>query len=153
VARDTGEVTIEPAHEALLRQWGVLEGWLVEDAALLGVLEGVKRAARDWASNAKDPTWLTHTTGPLAATEALRERPDLAANLDPADLEYLEQCRKRDVPERTQRDRLRPRAPQMVALAGMLMLGIAAGLAWSNRAYLETRAVALAQAVWSTLGR
>jgi hypothetical protein len=153
VARDTGEVTIEPAHEALLRQWGVLEGWLVEDAALLGVLEGVKRAARDWASNAKDPTWLTHTTGPLAATEALRERPDLAANLDPADLEYLEQCRKRDVPERTQRDRLRPRTPQMVALAGMLMLGIAAGLAWSNRAYLETRAVALAQAVWSTLGR
>jgi hypothetical protein len=35
----------------------------------------------------------------------------------------------------------------------MLMLGIAAGLAWSNRAYLETRAVALAEAVWSTLGR
>jgi len=31
VAQDTGEVTIEPAHEALLRQWGLLQGWLEED--------------------------------------------------------------------------------------------------------------------------
>ncbi|MGD0026200.1 MAG: ATP-binding protein [Xanthobacteraceae bacterium] len=44
VAKDTGENTIEPAHEALLRQWGLLQGWLAEDAGLLAVLEGVKRA-------------------------------------------------------------------------------------------------------------
>ena len=44
VNKDTGETTIEPAHEALLRQWGLLEGWLAEDAGLLVVLEGVKRA-------------------------------------------------------------------------------------------------------------
>ena len=49
VNKDTGEATIEPAHEALLRQWGLLDGWLTEDAALLAVLEGVKRASRDWA--------------------------------------------------------------------------------------------------------
>ena len=47
---DTGqtEITIEPAHEALLRQWGLLRGWLEEDFAALTTLEGVKRAARDW---------------------------------------------------------------------------------------------------------
>ena len=28
-------VTIEPAHEALLRQWDLLQGWLTEDAGLL----------------------------------------------------------------------------------------------------------------------
>ena len=28
VAKHTGERTIEPAHEALLRQWGLLQGWL-----------------------------------------------------------------------------------------------------------------------------
>ena len=44
VTKDTGEATIEPAHEALLRQWGLLEGWLSEDAGLLAVLEGVERA-------------------------------------------------------------------------------------------------------------
>ena len=37
----TKEKTIEPAHEALLRQWGLLQGWLKEDAALLTVLDGV----------------------------------------------------------------------------------------------------------------
>ena len=61
VAKDTGETTIEPAHEALLRQWGLLQGWLAEDAGLLGVLDGVKRASRDWAANGKAGAWLTHT--------------------------------------------------------------------------------------------
>jgi hypothetical protein len=42
VAEDTGETTIEPTHEALLRQWGLLRGWLKEDAGLLAVLEGIQ---------------------------------------------------------------------------------------------------------------
>jgi Novel STAND NTPase 1 len=42
VSKKTGEVTIEPVHEALLRQWGLLQGWLAEDAGLLGVLEGAR---------------------------------------------------------------------------------------------------------------
>ena len=44
VNKDTGEATIEPAHEALLRQWGLLQGWLTEDAGLLAVLR--RRQAR-----------------------------------------------------------------------------------------------------------
>src|ERR1700737_4040560 len=39
VNKETGEATIEPAHEALLRQWGLLQGWLTEDAGLLAVLD------------------------------------------------------------------------------------------------------------------
>ena len=35
-------VTIEPAHEALLRQWSLLEGWLLEDFGLLAALEGIQ---------------------------------------------------------------------------------------------------------------
>jgi len=42
------EPTIEPTHEALLRQWGLLDGWLKDDFSLLTTLEGVKRATRDW---------------------------------------------------------------------------------------------------------
>ena len=44
-------MTIEPVHEALLRQWGLLQGWLAEDLGALTTLEGVKRASRDWAAN------------------------------------------------------------------------------------------------------
>ncbi len=42
----TKEVTIEPAHEALLRQWGALDGWLVEDSADLATVEALRRAAQ-----------------------------------------------------------------------------------------------------------
>jgi formylglycine-generating enzyme required for sulfatase activity len=94
VSKDTGEKTIEPTHEALLRQWGLLQGWLTEDAGLLAVLEGVKRASRDWAANAKNRAWLAHTTDRLAAAERLSARPDLAANLEPTDREYLAACSK-----------------------------------------------------------
>jgi hypothetical protein len=38
VDEKTGEATIEPAHEALLRQWGKLERWLAEDFGLLATL-------------------------------------------------------------------------------------------------------------------
>ena len=77
--KDTGEATIEPAHEALLRQWGLLQGWLTEDAGLLAVLEGVKRASRDWAANNRRRAlgWRTQRIGWTAA-ERLSARPDLA---------------------------------------------------------------------------
>jgi hypothetical protein len=94
VAKDTGEKTIEPAHEALLRQWGLLDGWLAEDAGLLAVLEGVKRASRDWAANNRGDAWLAHATDRLAAAERLSERSDLAANLEPTDRAYLAACQK-----------------------------------------------------------
>ncbi len=89
----TGETTIEPAHEALLRQWSLLEGWLSDDTALLAVLEGVKRASRDWAKWNKSAAWLIHAVDRLAAAEELSQRPDLAANLDDTDREYLGACR------------------------------------------------------------
>jgi formylglycine-generating enzyme required for sulfatase activity len=92
--KDTGEPTIEAAHEALLRQWGLLQGWLTENAGQLAVLEGVKRARSDWAANNRRRAWLAHQTDRLAAAERLSERADLAANLQPADRDYLAACRK-----------------------------------------------------------
>ena len=97
VNQDTGEATIEPAHEALLRQWGLLEGWLIEDAGLLAVLEGVKRASRDWAANNRDSAWLSHQSDRLANAKRLAVRPDLAANLDPTDRDYIAACQSAEV--------------------------------------------------------
>ena len=130
VARDTGESTIEPAHEALLRQWSLLQGWLAEDAGLLAVLEGVKRASRDWVANAKNAAWLAHTTDRLAAAERLSQRPDLAANLEATDRDYLAECRKAEAVAKG-RKRL------VQALIYLLMVGIIAGLVgWINQAYV-----------------
>jgi hypothetical protein len=94
IAKDTGEKTIEPAHEALLRQWGLLEGWLTEDGELLSIMDGVKRASRDWAANGRDAAWLIHSGGRLDAAERLCERRDLAANFKPTDTDYLTACKR-----------------------------------------------------------
>ena len=94
VAKDTKETTIEPAHEALLRQWGLLQGWLKEDAPLLTVLDGIKRAARDWAANGKATSYLAHAEERLRAAERLLARPDLAADLEPTDKDYVASCRR-----------------------------------------------------------
>jgi hypothetical protein len=92
VSKDTGETTIEPAHEALLRQWGLLQGWLVEDAGLLTVLDGIQRASRDWLANGKRTSWLAHSADRLRAAERLLSRHDLAAKLEPTDKDYIYAC-------------------------------------------------------------
>jgi len=85
--------TIEPAHEALFRQWSLLEGWLAEDFALLAALESVQRAARDWDANDRSEAWLAHQGQRLAEALALDERSDIAAKLDQTNRSYLAQCR------------------------------------------------------------
>ncbi|WP_287240553.1 WD40 repeat domain-containing protein [Mesorhizobium sp.] len=93
VSSATGERTIEPAHEALLRQWTLLDGWLKEDIAVLATLEGVRRAARDWDANNRDANWLAHAGGRLEDAEAIKSRVDLARRLDASDLDYLDAAR------------------------------------------------------------
>src|SRR5260370_1114496 len=94
LAAGTGETTIEPAHEALLRQWSLLQGWLTEDAGLLSVMDTVARAAKDWHDHNRSAIWLTHATGRLAAAEQVLQRPDLAASFGQRDRDYLAACRE-----------------------------------------------------------
>jgi formylglycine-generating enzyme required for sulfatase activity len=89
---DVWTTTIEPAHEALLRQWGLLQGWLEEDLGLLVTLEAIKRAARDWDANARSEAWLAHQGQRLAATHPLDARPDIKARLTTTDRNYLAAC-------------------------------------------------------------
>ena len=101
------EKTIEPTHEALLRQWGLLDGWLKEDFGLLTTLEGVKRAARDWDANARGNSWLAHQGDRLAEAQALEARPDIASRLDATDRAYLDGCRVREAAARSEAEQRR----------------------------------------------
>jgi hypothetical protein len=85
----TGETTIEPAHDALLRQWGLLEGWLKEDSGALTTLESLKRAARDWHANVRNADWLIHAGARLEIAASVAKRPDLAEVLTANDEAYL----------------------------------------------------------------
>ncbi len=104
---DIRESTIEPTHEALLRQWSLLQGWLMEDFGLLSTLEGAKRAARDWDANARGDSWLAHQGQRLAEALALDARPDIAARLDATDRAYLAGCGAREEADRAEDEQRR----------------------------------------------
>jgi len=142
ISKETGEQTIEPVHEALLRQWGLLQGWLVEDAGLLSVLEDVKRASRDWAANAKDNAWLAHkSTRFKSAKQLIRERSDLTAIFEPTDLEYFEACRKR---------RTRPWRIIALVVAALIVL---VGIGGKNNIWASlVVAISFLAGVWYLLG-
>jgi formylglycine-generating enzyme required for sulfatase activity len=84
----------------------------------------------------------------LALAQARSWLAKRAEDLPRAERDFIDLSLKRDARERAQRERLQQRTKQMVALVGVLVLGIGAGLAWSSRAYLKARAVVLAEAVW-----
>jgi TIR domain len=111
----TGEKTIEPAHEALLRQWSLLQGWLNEDAVLLGVMDGILRASREWAKHDKGAAYLTHESAgcrPPGACATFRtlppaSRPRIGRISTPAKNARSGSGRKNSKPRR-KRPRLRP---------------------------------------------
>jgi len=136
IASDTGEVTVEPAHEALLRQWGLLQTWLAEDFQDLAALEGVKRAARGWVENDRNQEWVAHAGGRLEEAERVAAREDFALHVEPAERAYLAACRA--VEQAARRDReaqlaARERAQRRArwATASVFLIGLmalAAGL-------------------------
>ena len=121
IAKDTGEPTIEVAHEALLRQWGLLEGWLREDASQLNVADGIKRAAKAWIEHGSQSAWLTHTGGNLTAAERLRKRSDLAQFLSETEKAYLVACRSK---VRRQKGWVATLAVAIIAVAALAYQGI-----------------------------
>ena len=132
VAKDTGENTIEPAHEALLRQWGLLEGWLAEDAGLLAVLEGVKRASRDWAANNQDRAWLDARDGSTGGGGA-------AAARGPTSPPTWSRRIASTSPHAGRWRRMQERRKRRVqAVIYVLLVGIIAGLVgWINQSYIK----------------
>jgi formylglycine-generating enzyme required for sulfatase activity len=145
VARDTGETTIEPAHEALLRQWAQLQSWLKEDAGLLTILDGIKRAARDWAAQGRSRTWLAHSGARLTAAENLSRRADLAASLEETDRAYIGACRAAQV------SALRRSRAARIGIGG-LAVGLTALVGWINQDHLtmQYRAYAIERPFVST---
>ncbi|MEP3334028.1 hypothetical protein [Sedimentitalea sp.] len=109
VAQETGETTVEPAHEALLRQWDLLNSWLGEEAEDLGTAESTRRAARDWQANAREDAWLAHAGTRLQQAETVAARVDFANLYGPVERAYLAACRKAEETRRAEEDAARQR--------------------------------------------
>src|SRR6202012_4094323 len=89
---------LEIAHEALLRQWPRLAGWISQDFDELATLEELGRAAAAWQQGARNPELLAHR-GETLAKALLAVQSDLygrrfpAAERGPIE-SYLSSCRE-----------------------------------------------------------
>ena len=125
-----GDTTIEPNHEALLRQWGDLEGWLKEDRVALTTLEGVKRATTDWITNGKSAAWLSHRSGRLeeAGKQAVGEA--FANFLTADERAYIAACRAAENTETLRKRRQDQAITYGSLIAAGVLLVVAAIAVW-----------------------
>jgi WD40 repeat protein/DNA-binding SARP family transcriptional activator len=128
-----GEGEVEVAHEALLREWPRLRGWLEEDAEGRRLHGQLTHAARDWDAAGRDPSEL-YRGARLAA--ALDWAATHTAELNATERNFLDDSRAAS--ERAQR-RLRA---LLAGVASLLVLAVIAGLV-----ALEQRGSAREQAV------
>ncbi len=55
---DAGRPTVDIAHEALLREWSVMRGWLEDDLDARRLQRELSDAARAWDDAGREPTGL-----------------------------------------------------------------------------------------------
>jgi WD40 repeat protein/DNA-binding SARP family transcriptional activator len=121
-----GEGTAEVAHEALLREWPRLSGWLEEDIEGRRLHRRVTDAAHDWESGGRDPGDL-YRGARLAS--ALDWATDHGGELNRLEREFLEESRLVSEREAERSRRVNRRLRTLLAGAAVaLTVAIAAGL-------------------------
>ena len=125
---DAGNVEI--AHEAILRQWPALAGWIAEDRAALIALDALRAAAQDWrthggrSAQSSSDVWLIHRGQRFQDARKIAARSDLAPSIDANVLEYLQACGKLE--RRAAFNRFAVRTSLAAAALGLLVLSVVA---------------------------
>ena len=110
-----GEDTVEVAHEALIREWPALRGWLDEDREGLRIHRHLTSAALDWEALDREPGELYRGTRLVAAGEWAEGH---AGDLNPLESEFLQVSQEIARREQEEREAQRQReleAAQKVA--------------------------------------
>ena len=101
--------TIEVAHEALLRTWPLLGGWLAEDQDKLRLLESLQRSAEEWDQGGRRDDLLVHRDGRLKDAEALLANSRFTLPEASVERAYLDACsaaqRSREAAENEEQER------------------------------------------------
>ncbi|NEA57206.1 helix-turn-helix domain-containing protein [Streptomyces sp. SID13666] len=143
VDRDAVEIT----HEALLRAWPRLRGWIDNDRAGLLTHQQLAQAAGEWVRERRDPG-LLHRGNRLAVAREWAEQTDGRAELGPHETEFLDASLAE---ERSRRTAARRQATVqrrlLVTLAALLVVAVLAGsLAFQQRSRaVDERRVAQSQ--------
>ena len=85
-----GGETVEVAHEALLREWPRLRGWLEQDAEARRLHRHITLAAREWDAGGRDPGELYRGARLASALDLAAEHGDALNRLE---REFLDEAR------------------------------------------------------------
>ena len=150
----SGAVTVEVAHEALIRRWQRLRGWIDRDRDFLRMRERIAAQAATWKDDGEPPDrllppgrWLEEGKE-LLATRGDDLEPELVAYIEAsvaAEAEKLAAARARDEAERAA-ERRRTRTARAMAAAMLLLALVAAGFAYWWQAERDQAKQNLAQA-------
>ncbi|WP_399138410.1 NACHT and WD repeat domain-containing protein [Streptomyces sp. NBUA17] len=135
---------VELAHEALIRCWPRLHGWLTEDREALRTLRRLTDAAQAWQTLGRDPGALYR--GARLATAATLDR----ASLSVAEREFLDASRAAADREEAAARRSVRRLRRLTALLTVFLLTAAAATVYAVRAQdtaTRQRNIALSQKV------
>jgi hypothetical protein len=115
----TGEETVEVTHEALIRNWSLLRGWVDADREFLRTKARIEAAAALWEGEKRDPSRLLAEGRPLAEGEEIVacRRQDLSPDL----VAYIEISAAR-----ARRGRQRKRLIAAGVMAALTLLAVAA---------------------------
>lgn len=89
-------ITVEFAHESILRQWRLLSDWLKEDIADLFLLEMLQAETTVWLRTQKQAEWL-RLRGCRLQDMARLEEGKFKAYITPIQREYLNSCREQEL--------------------------------------------------------
>ena len=169
----TGESTAEVAHEALIREWPTLHGWLSEDREGLRMHRQITEAADQWEAMERDPGALYRGTRLARAMDWAAAHPDTLNDREMAFVAESDMLARREDVEREAQHRReleaaeqladleRRRAEQAAASAGRLRrraialtgaLGLAAVLGVAALAFGQQARDSLANADSQRLG-
>ncbi|MDR4468234.1 MAG: SUMF1/EgtB/PvdO family nonheme iron enzyme [Nitrospira sp.] len=110
-----GEETVEVSHEALIRKWQRLQGWLKEDRGFLLWREGLRGRVNDWQHNKYDDSTLLRGTLLGEAQRWISQRADM---LTDSEKNYIRQSVEvHDRAVRDEEERIRRELAQAQRLA------------------------------------
>jgi WD40 repeat protein/tRNA A-37 threonylcarbamoyl transferase component Bud32 len=119
-----GDDTAEIAHEALIREWPRLRGWLAEDREELRIVRQLATAARSWDENGRDDADLYRGTRLEAAIERTADQRQLSR----VERDFLEASREAQERELTSAQRRARRLRALLAVvAAALVVAVVAG--------------------------
>jgi formylglycine-generating enzyme required for sulfatase activity len=127
--------TVEVAHEALLREWTRLKGWLEPQRARLESLRSLQVDAANWERNGKNAGFLNHRNRRLAETEALARIEGYGNRLGKVEFDYLAACR-----EAEDAALARARRVQWLVAAPVVLLTLV-GAGWLEQDFLREQYV------------